>query len=81
MDLKITEKNKKWSVFTAAKNKISYFRSFKINEDKSVKMIFPQKYNSRTQELEDTYYDAGQFYWGKNEAWLSEQMTFDRLLQ
>jgi pseudaminic acid cytidylyltransferase len=76
---KLTDKNKKWSyVFTASKNKISYFRSFKLNEDKSVKMIFPQKYNSRTQELADTYYDAGQFYWGKNEAWLSEQMTFDR---
>ncbi len=75
---KLTEKKRKWSyVFAASKNKISYFRSFKINDDKSIEMLFPQKFNSRTQDLIDTYFDAGQFYWGKNEAWLTEQITFD----
>jgi N-acylneuraminate cytidylyltransferase len=25
---------------------------------------------SRTQDLERTYHDAGQFYWGKKDSWL-----------
>lgn len=28
---------------------------------------------TRTQDLEPVYYDAGQFYWGKKEAWLNNQ--------
>jgi pseudaminic acid cytidylyltransferase len=33
---------------------------------------FDQRYmNTRTQDLEPAYYDAGQFYWGFAESWLS----------
>ena len=28
---------------------------------------------SRTQDLEKHYFDSGQFYWGTQEAWLSEK--------
>lgn len=27
----------------------------------------------RTQDLESTYHDAGQFYWGRASAWLAEK--------
>jgi len=30
----------------------------------------PQYVNTRTQDLEPAYFDAGQFYWGRREAWL-----------
>ena len=26
-------------------------------------MFYPEHYNSRSQDLEDAYHDAGQFYW------------------
>ncbi len=29
--------------------------------------------NIRTQDLEPAYYDAGQFYWGRTQAWLDEK--------
>jgi len=33
---------------------------------------FTSKYElTRTQDLEQSYHDAGQFYWGKSSAWLS----------
>lgn len=71
--------NENWNyVFAASKNKESYFRSFKVNNNKSIEMIFPENYSSRTQDLSDTYYDAGQFYWGKNSAWVSKQKSFDK---
>lgn len=28
---------------------------------------------TRTQDLEKTYHDAGQFYWGKKDAWINEK--------
>lgn len=71
--------NENWNyVFAASKNKESYFRSFKMNSDKGIEMIFPENYTSRSQDLSDTYYDAGQFYWGKNSAWVSKQKSFDK---
>ena len=33
--------------------------------------FYPQYETARTQDLESAYYDAGQFYWGKVGAWLS----------
>jgi N-acylneuraminate cytidylyltransferase len=42
-------------------------------------MLFPSKYNSRTQDLKKTYHDAGQFYWGRPEAWLKLKPIFNQL--
>lgn len=33
--------------------------------------FYPQYEMTRTQDLEPAYHDAGQFYWGKIDAWLS----------
>jgi CMP-N-acetylneuraminic acid synthetase len=33
--------------------------------------MYPEFAQKRTQDLEPAYYDAGQFYWGKTEAWNS----------
>lgn len=32
-------------------------------------MIWPEHLMSRSQDLEATYHDVGQFYWGRREAW------------
>jgi N-acylneuraminate cytidylyltransferase len=34
-----------------------------------VEPIFPQWIASRSQDLEEAWHDAGQFYWGRKEAW------------
>jgi len=39
--------------------------------------LFDQYIKSRTQDLEPTYYDAGQFYWGKASAWLDRRDIFN----
>lgn len=33
--------------------------------------IYPEYQLTRTQDLEPAYFDVGQFYWGKREAWLN----------
>lgn len=40
-------------------------RTFKITGDKRCEMFWPEHYNSRSQDLEEAYQDAGQFYWTK----------------
>ena len=39
-------------------------------------MMNPQAFSSRSQELEEAYHDAGQFYWGTRQAWLSGTPSF-----
>ena len=38
-------------------------RTFKITENNRCEMFFPEYYLSRSQDLEEAYQDAGQFYW------------------
>ena len=38
-------------------------RTFKITSDKRCKMFFPEYFQTRSQDLEEAYQDAGQFYW------------------
>lgn len=67
----------KWNfVFSAGKFHSSIFRSFKKNNTKGLKMIFPKYYKKRTQDIKETYFDAGQFYWGKTDAWKNSKPIF-----
>ncbi|MFH1027830.1 MAG: pseudaminic acid cytidylyltransferase, partial [Pseudomonadota bacterium] len=37
---------------------------------------YPEQFNTRSQDLEEAFHDAGQFYWGRTSAWLAEKMIF-----
>ena len=68
----------KWQfVFSATKYSYSVFRSFTKNEKGSLKMLYPQHWNSRSQDLEEVMHDAGQFYWGSPKAWLNKELCFN----
>jgi N-acylneuraminate cytidylyltransferase len=38
-------------------------RAIKITKDNKVEMFQPENYQTRSQDLEPAYHDAGQFYW------------------
>ena len=40
-------------------------RAIKITQEQRVEMFYPEHLNTRSQDLEEAYHDAGQFYWGK----------------
>jgi len=42
-------------------------RTFKINQDNRCEMFWPENFMQRSQDLEEAYQDAGQFYWTKLE--------------
>lgn len=51
-------------------------RAIKITANERVEMFAPEHFNTRSQDLEEAYHDAGQFYWGTAEAWLTEKVIF-----
>jgi len=51
-------------------------RAIKINAQHQVKMFQPEHFNTRSQDLEEAYHDAGQFYFGRSEAWLNAEPIF-----
>ena len=70
-------KTGKWISVMAATN-FSYpiFRSFENLPDGGLKMVFPEHYNSRSQDLPEIYHDAGLFYWAKPEIWKKKPVRF-----
>ena len=72
-------KSNKWN-FVSSATKYSYpiERSFKITNNKSIKMNFPNNYSKKTQLFRSNYHDAGQFYWGKIDSWLKNKKFFDK---
>ncbi|WP_028578213.1 pseudaminic acid cytidylyltransferase [Desulfomicrobium escambiense] len=52
-------------------------RAVRINKDGRVEMFHPEHFNTRSQDLEEAYHDAGQFYWGRTEAWLERLPIFN----
>lgn len=53
-------------------------RVIRITEDRQVEMFPPEHFHTRSQDLEVAFHDAGQFYWGKAEAWLTGRPMFSR---
>jgi pseudaminic acid cytidylyltransferase len=69
---------KKWNfVFAAYEPNSSPFRSFTRNENGGVKMLFPQNWEKRSQELAKCFVDCGHFYWASSENWLITERIFD----
>ncbi len=48
-------------------------RSLKLIANGSIEMLYPENYLVRSQDLEEAYHDAGQFYFGRCDAWLQEK--------
>ena len=51
-------------------------RAIRITQAKRVEMFNPEHFNTRSQDLEEAYHDAGQFYWGQASAWLANKTIF-----
>jgi pseudaminic acid cytidylyltransferase len=52
------------------------FRALKIDDDNRVEMFWPEHENSRSNDLPESYHDAGQFYWGNTKRFMREKKLF-----
>lgn len=71
--IEILKSSKCEYVFSATNYIYPIQRSFKINENKKLEMFFPKYLNFRSQDLEKSFHDAGQFYWGLTNSWLENK--------
>lgn len=51
-------------------------RAIRMTEEGRVGMFNPEHFKTRSQDLEEAYHDAGQFYWGSADAWLQQRQFF-----
>ena len=54
-------------------------RAIKIVQGDKVEMFYPEYFNKQSQDLEEAYHDAGQFYWGKAQAFKDELRLFSEI--
>ncbi len=63
-------------VFSATKFSYPIFRAFAVGAGGGLEMFSPNYYKTRSQDLPPAWHDAGQFYWGKPQAWLEGRPLF-----
>ncbi|KAF1070180.1 MAG: CMP-N,N'-diacetyllegionaminic acid synthase [Pseudomonas citronellolis] len=64
-------------VFPVATYAYPVQRALRLGPDGFTRMLYPEHAVTRSQDLEEVYHDAGQFYWGRREAFLSNVSAFN----
>ena len=62
--------------FTATTFEFPIQRAIRLDAGGGVSMIQPEHLMTRSQDLEEAFHDAGQFYWGRADAWLADRPIF-----
>ena len=63
-------------VFTATSFPAPIQRAFRRNADGGTEMFWPEHRDTRSQDLEPAFHDAGQFYLGRRDAWVNGRPIF-----
>lgn len=62
--------------FSVTSYAFSIQRAIRITAENRTEMFTPGAFATRSQDLEEAYHDAGQFYWGRVAAWRAEIPIF-----
>ena len=63
-------------VFSATSFPFPIQRAIRVADDKSVRMVQPEHLLTRSQDLDEMFHDAGQFYWGSAIAFVEQRPFF-----
>jgi pseudaminic acid cytidylyltransferase len=63
-------------VFTVSTFGFPIQRALRLTADGGLEPMYPEYRFTRSQDLEEAYQDAGQFYWGKTAAWKTGEMLY-----
>ena len=65
-------------VFTATMYSSPIQRALRLDSvSGAARMWQPEQFSKRSQDLEPAYHDAGQFYWGRQQAWCESTNLFE----
>ena len=76
--LNLLVENNSQIAFTVTSFPFPIQRAIKINKNGRVEMFQPGNFMTRSQDLEASYHDAGQFYWAKTDAVLNDVLAFSK---
>ena len=71
--LEILKTNEVDYVFSVTTFAYPIQRSFRMTKNQKIEMFWPEYLYSRSQDLEEAWHDAGQFYWGITDSWLENK--------
>ncbi len=74
--LEILKKTGSDYAFSVTSYAFPIHRAIRLTGEGRVEMFNTEHFNTRSQDLIESYHDAGQFYWGAATAWLKEKMIF-----
>jgi N-acylneuraminate cytidylyltransferase len=74
--LNLLKKKRKSFAFTVSSYPHPIQRALKIKKNGYLKPVWPSNVKIRSQEFQNRYHDAGQFYWGTCEAFMKEKNIF-----
>ena len=64
--------------FTVTSFEFPIQRAVKVTTENRIEMFHPKYLETRSQDLKEAYHDAGQFYWGKAEAFRQQKPLFSK---
>ena len=64
-------------VFAATSFPFPIQRAIRIDTAGRSAMFQPEHFNTRSQDLEEAFHDAGQFYWARSRAWATSHNLFN----
>jgi len=64
--------------FTVTSFEFPVQRAIEITVENRIDMFYPEHFETRSQDLDESYHDAGQFYWGKAEAFKQQKPLFSK---
>lgn len=76
--LKILETSNADYAFSVTSYAFPIQRAIRITKNNRISMVQPEHFNTRSQDLEEAWHDAGQFYWGKASAWIEGKILFSQ---
>ena len=74
--LQVLEKEGADYAFSVTSYAFPIQRAIRLSKQGRMEMFQPEHFNTRSQDLEEAYHDAGQFYWGRTSAWLAGTAMF-----
>jgi N-acylneuraminate cytidylyltransferase len=74
--LKRLRKTNKSFAFSVSTFDFPIQRAIKINQNRDIEPFNKNDIKKRSQDLDEAYHDAGQFYWGTRDAFIKEKKMF-----
>ncbi|MDR9750353.1 pseudaminic acid cytidylyltransferase [Pseudomonas sp. SZMC_28357] len=72
----LTQHPDKSFAFSVASFGFPVQRALTLDEEGALTSLYPEFRQTRSQDLPEAFQDAGQFYWGRRDAWLRGDLLF-----